>query len=90
MKLSLKHLRKIIKEEFILGNAIPDFVLTQALDKTVADLRASLMKHIQSYVANSQEQRVMAEKYAEEFLQGFKDDMREVFEKRLTQFIDKF
>lgn len=89
MIISLKQLKKIIKEEFILSCAVPDFVLIQALDKTTNALREALLKHIQ-LVSKNESQRHQALIAAEEMLAEFKNDVRTAFETRLTDFLNKF
>lgn len=89
MKIKLQKLRQIVKEEFVLSNAIPDFVLIQALDKTTDALRRALMQYVQTRIISSTQKRIQAEALVEEFLSAFKQDVRDCFEKRLLDFLNK-
>ena len=54
MKFNLKDIRKMVKEEY--SRAIPEFIVKQAVESCVEDLKRVMVNHINSK-SNSQQSR---------------------------------
>jgi len=80
-------IQKIIKEH-IFSSAVPDFVLTQALDKTTADLKNALLKYVYMYRSANSSQRAQGEDAVDRFVEVFKVEVKSVFEDCLQDFLN--
>jgi hypothetical protein len=101
MLIYLKELRQLIRQqlseqilkdyvnEHILSAAVPDFVLTQQLDKIIDIIRQNLLKYIYMYHSNSQKQRLNAEERLEEMLSEFQSEIKKSFESNVSSFISE-
>jgi len=80
-------IREIIKEH-VFSSAVPDFVLTQALDKTTADLRSALLRYVYMYQSTNSSQRAQGEDAVDRFIEAFKVEVKNVFEDCLQDFLN--
>lgn len=85
-KIDEEAVRALVREH-VLANAVPDFVLVQALDLTTEALRRELLRYIQAYKSKDPQERANAEQAMEIMLDSLQEDIKEVFEQRMLEFM---
>lgn len=87
MKITVKQLKQVIREEYIRG--VPEFVLRQATEKYVKEIRNQLFKHILLDRSKTQVEQKRAVSAANEALDQFENDTNASLEDVLWSFLQK-
>lgn len=74
-----------LREDYMRG--IPSFVLQQATEKYIDEIRQHVFKHILSYKSNSEDERVAAIAAADEALDDLEKKVTDVMEESLRYFM---
>ncbi len=86
MKVRVKDVRKIVREEFMRG--VPEFVFREAVDKFVEEIRQQLKKHILVVKKDPTDQRE-AIRIANETLKELEQEAYELLENKLWQYAQR-
>lgn len=87
MKNSEERILRALIREHVLSAAVPDFVLTSALDKTTDSIRREMLKYIQAYKSQDPETHANAMRAMETLIEGLRADIKEAFEQRMLDFM---
>jgi hypothetical protein len=86
MKLNVKDLRKIVKEEY--SRAIPEFVVRQTVESCVEDLKRAMVNHINSK-SNSQQSRQKMIARMNLNLEELEKDLKELIDEKISKFFSE-
>ena len=83
-KLSIKDLRRLVREEYARG--IPDFVTSNAASNCSEEMKRHLVRYVQQKAADPRTQRELLGR-ANSSLDEMEKEIKEVIEKYMMQFI---
>jgi septal ring factor EnvC (AmiA/AmiB activator) len=84
MKLSVKELRTIVREEYMRG--VPEFMLQDASRKYVDEIKNNVKRHIQEVTSSPDEAREAFDKLDAVFKE-LETDVNQLMENRIWQFL---
>ena len=84
MKISIKDLRRLVREEYARG--IPDFVTSNAASNCSEEMKRHLIRYVQQKAADPRTQRELLGR-ANSSLDEMEKEIKEVIEKYMMQFI---
>ena len=83
-KISIKDLRRLVREEYARG--IPDFVTSNAASNCSEEMKRHLVRYVQQKAADPRTQRELLGR-ANSSLDEMEKEIKEVIEKHMMQFI---
>jgi len=86
MKLNLKDIRKIVKEEY--SRTIPEFLVKQAVESCVEDLKRAMVNHINTK-SNSQQNRQKMIVRMNLNLEELEKELTEIVDEKLSKFLSE-